>query len=270
MQQELSSRMASSLSAAVLESINKQLCQMHIKRFCFRARLIPTLATIVVFPILIHLGFWQLDRAQQKIDLKTQFQERAKASFLKVSDLEKDQQDLRYYPIKLSGHLDNQHHILLDNKMYKHRVGYQVLTPLITQQTNKIILLNRGWIPRGADRNRLPKIEPVTDEVTVSGKVYLPSKKTYVLSNQLENIHQWPLRVQKIDFKQIAKALNKTVLPYVVLLDKDQRYGFVRDWQPITTKPQKHQAYAFQWFALALTLLVIYLVVNSSLEPREK
>jgi surfeit locus 1 family protein len=51
--------------------------------------------------------------------------------------------------------------------------------------------------------------------------------------------------------------------PVVVLLAPDSPYGFVREWQPAPTGSERHLAYAVQWFAMALMLLIIYLVIST-------
>ncbi|MCD6062003.1 MAG: hypothetical protein K0S16_2314, partial [Moraxellaceae bacterium] len=41
--------------------------------------------------------------------------------------------------------------------------------------------------------------------------------------------------------------------------------GFVRDWSPsarLGIPPEKHYAYAFQWFSLAAAVLVVLIAVN--------
>jgi surfeit locus 1 family protein len=47
-----------------------------------------------------------------------------------------------------------------------------------------------------------------------------------------------------------------------VYLDADEPDGFLRDWRPQLLSPEKHLGYAMQWFAMALALVVIYVVVN--------
>ena len=54
------------------------------------------------------------------------------------------------------------------------------------------------------------------------------------------------------------------LLPLMLLLDPDDAHGFVRDWQAVYgVTPDKHRAYALQWFTLAAVLLLIYIGVNS-------
>jgi surfeit locus 1 family protein len=72
----------------------------------------------------------------------------------------------------------------------------------------------------------------------------------------------WPLRVQFIDFKQMARRLDSALGAMIVRLDPKSPYGYRREWQIAPMGPQRHLGYAVQWFALACTLLVIYVLVN--------
>ena len=44
-------------------------------------------------------------------------------------------------------------------------------------------------------------------------------------------------------------------MPFVVYLDENEALGFVKNWTPIVMPPEKHRAYAFQWFSLAVAWL---------------
>ncbi len=48
----------------------------------------------------------------------------------------------------------------------------------------------------------------------------------------------------------------------VVLLDPKEPDGYERRWSPPGFPPMRYLAYAIQWFGLALTLAVIYVVTN--------
>jgi phosphoserine aminotransferase len=48
------------------------------------------------------------------------------------------------------------------------------------------------------------------------------------------------------------------------LLDDDQTAGFVRHWHTqATIPPEKHQAYAVQWFGLAVTLTGLFIWIST-------
>jgi surfeit locus 1 family protein len=63
---------------------------------------------------------------------------------------------------------------------------------------------------------------------------------------------------------QLEKRLGYPLLPVLLLLDREDAHGFVREWKPVyDVPPDKHRAYAMQWFTLALVLLLIYAGVNT-------
>ncbi|MCK5666942.1 MAG: hypothetical protein KAI17_25825, partial [Thiotrichaceae bacterium] len=70
----------------------------------------------------------------------------------------------------------------------------------------------------------------------------------------------WPSVVQIVDKQKITNKLNQPILDFQVQLSSDQQYGYIREWY-INTRipPEKHTAYAFQWFALAVTLTLLAL-----------
>jgi len=223
-----------------------------------KSKLILSLITLLVFFLLISLGVWQLHRAAEKRLLLNDFSAHAKMDYLKISDLDKAQKKLsalRYFPIEAKGYYDNTHTILLDNKFYNHQLGYEILTPFFTKK-NKAILVNRGWIPRDA---HIPK---ATDEQTIHGILYMPIKKPFVLKKiPIPSQPNWPLVEQGLQFDRFENELKIKIYPAVIWLNREERNGFVRDWHPIFMPPQQHIAYAVQWWLLALTLLVIYIIL---------
>lgn len=244
-----------------------QIIKLYIRQFRFTLKLIPTLLFLIAFSILVLLGFWQLQRAEQKKILLNDYQQRPQSKSLQLSNLYGDLKSLQYYALQVSGHYDNQHNILLDNKSYQHKIGYQVLTPFILNN-KRAILINRGWIPRKQNRQDLPVIPPVVGQQTINGLIYLP-RKTFLLGAEFNAI-RWPLISQSIDVEKFANILQKNFYPIVLLLASDQPNGFVRNWNPVTTTPYKNLGYAVQWFSLAMALLIIFIAVNTRREKHEK
>jgi surfeit locus 1 family protein len=72
----------------------------------------------------------------------------------------------------------------------------------------------------------------------------------------------WPRRVSFPSLAELEGALGRGLYPKLLLMDPAVADGFVRDWQPSGMAPERHVGYAVQWYALALTLLVIWVVVN--------
>jgi surfeit locus 1 family protein len=118
----------------------------------FTPGLIPTLAVILLLPLLCSLGVWQLHRAVAKQQLLDQF---ALRSQQKPQPLAND--ELIYTPVQVSGRFDSAHLLLLDNRIVNGVAGYDVLVPFLPDQENfspdgrsPAILVNLGWIPRSA------------------------------------------------------------------------------------------------------------------------
>lgn len=231
-------------------------------QYVFMPKLVPTLATLAILPILILLGIWQLHRADEKNLIVNEYQTRTISQPLQLTDLTHSGRDLSYYPIKISGQFDNKHTILLDNKFYLHQMGYQVITPLILNN-HQTILVNRGWISQGSNRQQLPLIPAVTGIQNISGIIHHVAKHQFTLEDINNLAVTWPLRIDKIDFPLLQKALGYPIYPYIILLNPDQPNGFIRNWHPAHGNPARHIAYAVQWFALALILIIIFIAVNT-------
>lgn len=240
-----------------------------MRRYSFKPKIVPTLATIFLLPCLIALGFWQLQRAEQKRELLAMYDMRLKEAAQPITEVATDLSNIDFLPIKVKGEFDNQRYILLDNRYYNHLLGYHVLTPLIIKETGKAILINRGWIPREELRERLPKIPPVQGSQVLKGYAKIPNKNVFTLSHEPDKDDRWPRRIQQIKLTQLSQQLGLELYPFILLLAPGQAHGFARDWNPVVVNPVKHTGYAVQWFSLAGLLVIIYLSVNLRREGQE-
>lgn len=166
------------------------------------------------------------------------------------------------YPVELEGTFDNRRTLLLDNRMLDGVAGYHVLT-LFTSTDGHQVLVNRGWIPRGRDRSELPNIPPIEGRTLVQGRTWRYSPKTIVLVEDDLSAPTWPLRVQQVDMAAISSAMNIDLLPVEIRVEPDypleHETQFPRVWIDAVMGPERHQAYAVQWFALAATVVVLFL-----------
>src|SRR5271170_4550176 len=74
----------------------------------------------------------------------------------------------------------------------------------------------------------------------------------------------WPKRTSFPDSAQLAAALGRPVEARQLLLDADQPQGYRRDWKPGSAGfgPERHLAYAIQWWGLAALTVVLLVVLN--------
>ena len=66
----------------------------------------------------------------------------------------------------------------------------------------------------------------------------------------------------RADIARLLGESSWTPATDLVLLDAGEPDGYVRNWTAPGFPPMRHIAYAVQWFALALTLFIIYMVTN--------
>ena len=224
------------------------------------------LFTMLVFSLLIKLGFWQIDRAlekeqrQQRISELSQRQALSLSQVLALNGLQDGINDL---PIQLSGKFVDDKVFLLDNQPNKGRLGYRVYQ--IIESNEHAILVNLGWVQGSIDRNILPEITPISGQHNIIGNVREVEIGIQLQAQDLSNA-SWPLRVQQIELDKFSQLIDKKLLPFVVYLDKKETIGYKKNWQPIVMPPEKHRAYAFQWFSLALAWisLMIWAAIKMS------
>lgn len=234
-----------------------------MRRYRFRPSLIPTLALLLLVPILAALGFWQLDRAEQKRAIQQEYDRRSQDAHAQIGGRIQQAEDLRFYRVIAQGTYEPQYQVLIDNRVHHGRAGYHVITPLRIVGSDVRVLVNRGWIPLGRTRDELPRFDTPEGVQKVTGVATVPRAKVFTLAETAPITGQWELLWQHVDMRRYADAVPFSVQPVVILLDPDNPSGgFVREWARLDAGIAVHQGYAVQWFALAAALIVIYIVVN--------
>lgn len=223
-----------------------------------RPRWIPVVAMLAVLPVLLWLGFWQLDRAAQKRAMFDQFSTAGPVvDFETIATLPPEQ--IRYRPVRVSGRYDPTRQFLLEGMTHGGRPGLHVLTPLALDH-GPIVIVNRGWIPETRTRETAVDL-PVSRRHRVINALVVPYPQPG-LRLAAEAGDGWPRRVLYPTAEDISAQLEHVVLAPLLWLGADEPDGFVRDWRPAEFGPARHIGYAVQWFALAITLVLIYVVLR--------
>jgi len=243
---------------------------MQVGEFNFSPGWVPTLTTLALLPILVLLGVWQLGRAAEKQNMRENYERRIDtapvaldAASWKAMAQAKGATGLAYTRINLSGLFLGAQQYLLDNRVHNGVAGFEVLTPFDLEGGDLKVLINRGWIPLPDRRDRLPQLSTPGGRVKISGMIDLEREALPLLGASGYEQTDWPKIVQRVELEQMMSQLGSTLIPIVVLLDREAPGGFVREWKAhYGFPPSRHQGYALQWFSLALALLVLYVVVN--------
>ncbi|MGD9843310.1 MAG: SURF1 family protein [Steroidobacteraceae bacterium] len=235
--------------------------KLSVGRRVFAPTWLPSLVTIALLPGLISLGFWQLRRADEKRELMTQA-EQGRQQTVELNTATAGQLQ-RYQQVHVYGHYDSAHQILLDNMPSSNgQPGYRVLTPLLLNDQT-VVMVARGWVSLGRKRKQLPQLSVTEQLRDVSGMLdELPQPGVRAGDAGIQAT-VWPQVLNYPTSTELQQLYGASLLPRVVLLDADQADGFERRWQiDVGFTPERHVGYAVQWFGLALTLLIIYVVVN--------
>lgn len=221
------------------------------------------LLAVLLLPLFIGLGFWQLSRAEEKREVGARWAQQRLLPPVPLASLGRDVGELAYRPVTLRGEFLQERDFLLDNRTRQGRYGVDVLTPM-RLESGELVLVNRGWMPGDPSRRELPRVAPVPGEQALQGFVYVPPGESYTLG-EIAAGEGWPQLVQAIDLPTLGDLLGEPLWPYTVRLSMDSPAALLADWPLVSAQPEKHEAYAAQWFAMALVLALFALWRNSNL-----
>lgn len=233
----------------------------EVKQLKFTPNIRASALAVLLLPVLISLGFWQLDRAEEKRQLQQLFEQRQSKGAIPITQLE-TQRDLRYQPVTLRGSFVNDKAVLLDNRIYQQRFGYEIITPFKLAEQNVLVLVNRGWLPGDPSRRTLPKIAAITGTVELSAEVYVPQGELLQLA--ASDSSEWPRIVQSVELDKLGDEFSTPLFPYTVRLSAGEPGSYQANWVVVNLQPEKHTGYAVQWFAMSATLLLIGFLANTN------
>lgn len=231
---------------------------MIVLGYRFEPKLWAIVITIASALIFIELGKWQLSRADEKTARYAQLEEYAKQSAIKLPGALIKLKDFQYREVEVEGEYLPEYTIFLDNKTHKGRAGYHIITPLKIANSSVCVAINRGWVATGYDRSVLPEIAEVNGQVKVTGVVVSSELRTLELSATSLTGKVWG----NFDLNRYQEVVNLKMQPIMVLQKDRIEDGLIRDWDKPDSGASKNIGYAIQWFLLAATAIIIFLVLN--------
>lgn len=229
-----------------------------------------TLMTALLFPGFIALGFWQLDRAEEKTDIAARESQRQGAAAITLVELEAlAEQDRAYRKVTLRGHYVSEAVVLLDNQIRDGRYGHDVYGLFLDEPSEQYLLVNRGWVPGDSSRRSLPRIDVPPGDFTLQATAYVPPGDPYLLAEDEFGERTWPLLVQTASSEGLHAFLQGglpgKLFATELRLTPANPTGFRRDWPVVNVSPEKHQGYALQWFTMAAALLLFFVLRSSNI-----
>jgi surfeit locus 1 family protein len=229
-----------------------------------RQALIIGLISAAIVAGFVRLGFWQLDRARQKLEAYALFERNAAMPAAPLEDLLGEPAGRALWrTISVRGQYVDGINVLLDNQSHNGRPGYFVYSPFQPDGEDLVVLINRGWMQNDGRREAISVPPPPATSVEISahlGKLPTPGIRL-AGDDQIERINDQLYRVQTVSFDALAGALNLPIEPQVLLLDGNVADPLVREWGLPASDDARHRSYAVQWFAMAAALTIINLVL---------
>lgn len=232
-----------------------------------KTRLALWLLTIALLSLLLGLGRWQLSRAVEKEAMLARV-----AAVLTQRDPrplaeESARAGLDYAWTEGRGRFVAGPALLLDNQRRGEAVGVEVFRVFQPEQ-GQALLVDLGWLPLDAQRH-LPRSDAPASPLIVRGLLLPPPSPGLALGPAYDASDRERWLLTRIDIAALSGALNQPLAMRVLRLDPALPIGHARDLDilPNTLPPEKHRAYALQWFSLAAALLVLSLFLQFRRKP---
>ncbi len=216
-----------------------------------------TVAAALALALLLSLGRWQLNRAGEKEARQALHDARLAETPVVLTGSVPAAEPLMYRKVRAAGEWIAERQIFIDNQIRDGRAGFNVITPLRLEGRPDAVLVNRGWIARGADFPRAPAVDVPAGRVEVRGLATRPPARYRELSAETVSGNVW----QNLSIERYAARSGLALLPVVVLADAPGA-----GLKPVVEKPDagvaRHHEYALTWFALAATVAVLWIALN--------
>jgi len=234
---------------------------MLIGKYNIQFSWILALGAFVLTCILTALGFWQLHRSDEKALLQYDIEESLAAPAIKLSStVGDDWEKLRYRRITARGHFGLSFQIYIDNRVNQGKAGYHIISPFYLEDNSEtIILINRGWVSVGNDRKIIPKVIIPDETLTIEGRLSSPrSKPTIISDKQTPDAYSNQVWTY-LDISYVEKKYQLELEPYIILQENNGKDGLIRELPNYESNVTMHIGYAIQWFAFALFVVLAFI-----------
>ena len=208
---------------------------------------------IIFAPLTFSLGVWQVNRANEKIEILENYD-----TLLLSTPLSLDNDHKNWQPVKTSGTFED-FIIYEDNAILDGKAGYKIYH-LFKNSDNSYIFIHRGFVERNKIKNNLPEVEVPEGIKNLEGKVLKRTNNAFI-----QNIQESDSRIiQEFDLSYLKERhsllKNKEIYEYLFNLQAENEMKFSAIEKPVNMSSSKHIGYAIQWFGLcaALIILTIY------------
>lgn len=228
----------------------------------FRPTLWATVAVAGALAVLLGLGTWQLERRAWKEQLLETRAERLSAPALSYADIAaaagNEIETLEFRPVRLRGRYLDDSVLKLLSRTRGGQAGFHLIAALAIEGESAVVLVDRGWAPVGGDAAAAPLPAGVLEIDGFVRRFETPGRFT---PDNDPDAGAWFY----LDGDQMAAALGVAAVAPVYV---QQAPGagppgaYPVGGVPDVALRNTHLQYALTWYALAVALLVIYVIFH--------
>ena len=207
---------------------------------------------IIFVPITISLGFWQLDRAQEKKEIIANYDKLLTSEPISLNTKSTYR---NWQPVTTMGRFKDTV-IFEDNAILSGRAGFKIYH-LFENGDGSYVFVHRGFIERNMIKNNLPLIDTPKGKQSLKGSILIKQNNNFV-----QDIEESDARIiQEFDIERLINKFpilkDRYLHPFLFNLDIRDKNKFLAIEKPVNMAASKHIGYAIQWFGLCIALIIL-------------
>lgn len=218
--------------------------------------IVAAVVVVTLATVFIRLGFWQLDRLEERRASNATGAERLSEEPVRLSRVLEgaggDVESIQYRRVYVSGIYDPSEEVLIRSQVELGQAGFHVITPLV-EDDGWSVLVNRGWVPLSMDTPPVGPRPPSGRQV-VEGWVQLSQSRPAFGPEDRTGEEQV---FNRVDIGLIGEQMPHDLASvYVVAMGEGGEQLPIKVDPPDFTNEGPHLAYAIQWFGFAAVGLI--------------
>ena len=215
-----------------------------LRGYSFRPRLWPLALAAAACAAFVALGSWQARRAEAKRALGAELDHALQSPAIELPRGDLHPEDFVYRKIAARGQYVADRTVFLANRLRYGKPGYEVVTPLRLDASERCVLVNRGW-------SVAPQVDTPGGEQLVVGIAVERLSRVLQVGADAGRVRQ------NLVIEAYAAETGLRLQPIVIEQHSEARDGLVRDWPRPDLGIEKHESYALQWYGFAGLALVL-------------
>lgn len=227
----------------------------------FQLRLIPFVVTVLLCAVGISLAQWQTHRAEQKEAMALLADQQSRLPAIALTSPLPENLQVERRELALEGDFVSEWPLYLDNRPHNGVAGFYVLMPFQLKGSELHVMIVRGWQARNPNnRTNLPTLRTPSGTLQIRGVARQQLDKVLQLGTQ--EAYAKAAIIQNLDLKEFQTQTKLRFANFFVEQTSPVDDGLQRDWRKPIVGADKHRAYAFQWYALAIMALIFFVVTG--------